>query len=343
MAKSNKITYRESGVDTELADKLIHSWLPAIRKTSKPGNIGPQLGFGGCFELPDGYQNPVLVSSTDGVGTKLKIAFSLNRHNTVGIDLVAMCVNDIIVQGAKPLFFLDYFATGKLDAEISEQVILGIVEGCEIAETALIGGETAEMPGMYSSGEYDLAGFTVGIVEKSKLIDGSDVRAGDVIIGLESSGVHSNGFSLVRKLIDKFELPLDTEIDNSDLGSTLLTPTKIYVKSVLRIIQSAPILALAHITGGGLTGNIERVIPSNFAAKIDISAWPRHTIFEWIQRMSQLSEEEMLATFNCGIGMVAIVNKDSESAVRKELDLLRLASYRIGTVVESDSSRTIIE
>ena len=232
-SSSNKTTYQESGVDIELADQMIRSWLPQIKRTSRPGQLGSPLGFSALFEIPEGYDKPVLVSSTDGVGTKLKIAFEMNRHDTVGIDLVAMCVNDVIVQGAEPLYFLDYLATGKLDEKVMNQVISGIVQGCEIANVALIGGETAEMPGMYSVGEYDLAGFTVGIIEKSKIIDGSQVAVGDVIIGIESTGVHSNGFSLVRKLLSDQKISLSTEIDGRNLGELLLTPTRIYVDSVI--------------------------------------------------------------------------------------------------------------
>ena len=267
----------------------------------------------------------------------------MNRHDTVGIDLVAMCVNDVIVQGAEPLYFLDYLATGKLDEKMMDQVISGIVQGCEIANVALIGGETAEMPGMYSVGEYDLAGFTVGIIEKSKIIDGSRVAVGDVIIGLESTGVHSNGFSLVRKLLSDQKISLSTEIDGRNLGELLLTPTRIYVDSVSKMMQSGSVHAMAHITGGGIPGNLQRVIREGLTARLDRNSWAMPPVFNWIQRVSNLSEEEMLMTFNCGIGMAAIVSPQSEAAIRAELDAMEIASFRIGTITESVDSGNRID
>ena len=340
---SSKTTYQESGVDIELADQMIRSWLPQIKRTSRPGQLGSPLGFSALFEIPDGFEKPVLVSSTDGVGTKLKIAFEMNRHDTVGIDLVAMCVNDVIVQGAEPLYFLDYLATGKLDEKVMDQVISGIVQGCEIANVALIGGETAEMPGMYSVGEYDLAGFTVGIIEKSKIIDGSQVAVGDVIVGLESTGVHSNGFSLVRKLLSDQNISLSTEIDGSILGDILLTPTRIYVDLVSKMMQSGSVHAMAHITGGGIPGNLQRVIREGLTARLDRNSWGMPPVFDWIQKISKLSEEEMLTTFNCGIGMAAIVSPQSEAAIRTELDAMQFASFRIGTIVASVDSGNRID
>ena len=342
-ASSSKTTYQESGVDIELADQMIRSWLPQIKRTSRPGQLGSPLGFSALFEIPEGYDKPVLVSSTDGVGTKLKIAFEMNRHDTVGIDLVAMCVNDVIVQGAEPLYFLDYLATGKLDEKVMNQVISGIVQGCEIANVALIGGETAEMPGMYSVGEYDLAGFSVGIIEKSKIIDGSRVAVGDVIIGIESTGIHSNGFSLVRKLLSDQNISLSIEFDGSILGDILLTPTRIYVDVVMKMIQSGSVHAMAHITGGGILGNLQRVIREGLTARLDRNSWVMPPVFNWIQRVSNLSEEEMLMTFNCGIGMAAIVSPQSEAAIRAELDAMEIASFRIGTIAESVDSGNRID
>ncbi len=322
---------------------MIRSWIPQISRTSQAGQIGSPLGFGGLFEIPSGYNSPVLVSSTDGVGTKLKIAFELNSHDTVGIDLVAMCVNDIIVYGAQPLYFLDYIATGRLDEFVMNQVINGIVEGCEIAGVALIGGETAEMPGMYASGEYDLAGFAVGIVEKSRIIDSAQVVAGDVVIGIESTGVHSNGFSLVRKLIEDRQIPLATEIAGRSLAETLLTPTRIYAKPVLKIVQSCSINALAHITGGGLPGNIQRVMPSGLRVRLDRSSWPRQPIFNWIQIHSHMDDDEMMRTFNCGIGMVVIASQQDELSIRNDLDAMQMPAYRIGVVEELNEPAARIE
>ena len=343
IASSSKTTYQESGVDIELADRMIRSWLPQIRRTSRPGQLGSPLGFSALFEIPEGFDKPVLVSSTDGVGTKLKIAFEMNRHDTVGIDLVAMCVNDVIVQGAEPLYFLDYLATGKLDEKVMDQVISGIVKGCEIANVALIGGETAEMPGMYSVGEYDLAGFSVGIIEKSKIIDGSRVAVGDVIIGLESTGVHSNGFSLIRKLLSDQNISLSTEIDGTILGELLLIPTRIYVDSAMKIMQSGSVHAMAHITGGGIPENLLRVIPDGLSARLDRNSWVMPSVFNWIQRVSNLSDEEMLKTFNCGIGMAVIVSPQSEAVIRTELDVMEIASFRIGTIAESIDSGNRID
>ncbi|MDE0309395.1 MAG: phosphoribosylformylglycinamidine cyclo-ligase [Acidiferrobacterales bacterium] len=339
----NKITYEDAGVDIDLADRMIRSWMPQISRTSKAGQIGSPLGFGGLFEVPPGYDSPVLVSSTDGVGTKLKIAFELDKHDTVGIDLVAMCINDIIVYGAQPLYFLDYIATGQLDENVVGQVINGIVEGCEIAGAALIGGETAEMPGMYASGEYDLAGFAVGIVEKSGIVDAATIEVGDAVIGIASTGVHSNGFSLIRKLIEDRQFSLATEIEGCSLGEILLTPTRIYAKPLLKIVQTGSIRALAHITGGGLVGNIERVMPAGLCARLDSRSWPGQPIFDWIQSHSHIDDYEMMKTFNCGIGMVAVVPHEAESSIRKDLDAMQMPAYRIGVVEASNEPATRIE
>ena len=339
---SKKTSYQDAGVDIGLADSLIQSLLPEILSDKQRGRIGSPLGFGSMFEVPTGYDNPVLVSGTDGVGTKLKIAFELDCHETIGIDLVAMCVNDVIVSGAKPLYFLDYFATGKLQTKVAKQVITGIINGCEIAGISLIGGETAEMPGMYSDGEYDVAGFCVGIVEKRKIIDGSQVRAGDSIVSLASSGVHSNGYSLIRKLIADFDVSLSHQIGHKRLVDWLIEPTYIYVNAVQAVVKNNLVHALAHITGGGITGNVSRVIPNGLAASIDTNSWRRQPVFEWIQKLSKLSDEEMLAIFNCGVGMAAIIDSKIESQVRDSLELANIETARIGTIVESVDSDTKI-
>jgi len=317
------LSYRDAGVDIDAGDALVDTIRPIANATRRPGLLAGVGGFGAMFEIPPGqYRQPVLVSSTDGVGTKLKLAIELNRHDTIGIDLVAMCVNDIIVQGAEPLFFLDYYATGKLDNQAAEQVIRGIGEGCRQAGCALVGGETAEMPGMYSAGDYDLAGFTVGVVEKVKIIDGSKVKAGDALIGIASSGAHSNGYSLIRKIIEARKAKLDQPFDGRTLGEVLLTPTRIYVKPLLALIRALPLHAAAHITGGGLPGNVPRVLPPGVRAVIDARAWKRPAIFDWLQEMGGVEEMEMYRTFNCGIGMVLVV--DTANA-EKALQLLQEA------------------
>lgn len=336
------LTYRSAGVDINAADDLIASIKPIAEKTQRPGCLGGLGGFGGLFEIPtDKYRNPVLVSGTDGVGTKLKLAFELNKHNSIGIDLVAMCVNDIVVQGAEPLFFLDYFATGKLNIDIAEQVMQGIGSGCEIAGAALIGGETAEMPGMYTDGEYDLAGFCVGAVEKSALIDGSRVATGDVLIGLSSSGPHSNGYSLIRKIIELHNIDLQQTLNGVNLGEALLTPTEIYVKPILRMMASLPIHAIAHITGGGLPGNVDRVLPKNCRAVIDSGSWQIPAIFSWLQELGEISDQEMFQTFNCGIGMVIVVHPEHEKAAMESIQASALGAQNIGTI-ESHSGDPIV-
>jgi phosphoribosylformylglycinamidine cyclo-ligase len=317
------LTYRDAGVDIDAGDALVEAIKPIAARTRRPGLLAGIGGFGALFEIPPGrYREPVLVSSTDGVGTKLKLAFEMNRHDTVGIDLVAMCVNDIIVQGAEPLFFLDYFATGKLDNATAADVIRGIGAGCELAGCALVGGETAEMPGMYPAGEYDLAGFTVGAVEKSKIIDGSAVKPNDTLVGLASSGAHSNGYSLIRKILEVSGTPLDQPFAGRTLGAALLEPTRIYVKPMLALLQKLPVHAAAHITGGGLPGNVPRVLPPNTRAVIDSRAWKRPAVFDWLQQTGNVADSEMYRTFNGGIGMVlALAAADAERA----LGLLRQA------------------
>lgn len=305
------LTYKDAGVDIDAGNELVNRIKGAVKGTHRDGVISDLGGFGGLFELAaHKYKHPVLVSGTDGVGTKLKLAHQLQIHGTIGIDLVAMCVNDVIVQGAEPLFFLDYFATGKLEVEDSAAVITGIAQGCKQAGAALIGGETAEMPGMYAAGEYDLAGFCVGVADKEKLITGNKIKAGNVIIGMHSSGVHSNGFSLVNKLLEMQDSALTDSFGDSTLGKTLLTPTKIYVKALLEIISQHPIHGLCHVTGGGITENLPRVIPENLCAEINLKSWQRLPIFDWIQEKGNVAEEEMLRVFNCGIGMAVVTQQD---------------------------------
>ncbi len=335
------LSYRDAGVDIDAGSRLVERIKPIARRTARPGVLAGLGGFGALFELPlDRYREPVLVSGTDGVGTKLRLAVALGRHDTVGIDLVAMCVNDLVVQGAEPLFFLDYFATGKLDVDIAADVIRGIGAGCEQAGAALVGGETAEMPGMYGDGDYDLAGFCVGIVEKSAIIDGSRARSGDALIGIASSGPHSNGYSLIRKIIDTRKVDLSMPFGERTLGDTLLAPTRIYVKSILALKDAIDIHAIAHITGGGLTENIPRVIPDDTQAVIDASSWPRPAIFDWLQQQGKIADEEMARTFNCGIGMVIAV---AEADVDKALTLLARsgeASWRIGRLASRQAAAT---
>ena len=302
------LNYRAAGVDIDAGSELIERIKPAVARTRRPGVLAGLGGFGALFELPlDRYRKPVLVSGTDGVGTKLKLAVEAGLHDSIGIDLVAMCVNDIVVAGAEPLFFLDYYATGKLDLDVATDVIKGIAKGCELSGAALVGGETAEMPGMYSDGDYDLAGFSVGIVEKSAILDGSTVKPGDTLIGLASSGPHSNGYSLIRKIIEVSGSSLDDELEGRPLAEWLLAPTQIYVKPLLSLFKQVPVHALAHITGGGLSENLPRVLPENTCAVIDTGSWQQSAVFDWLQRNGNVETQEMYRTFNCGIGMVVCV------------------------------------
>ncbi|MGD9386096.1 MAG: phosphoribosylformylglycinamidine cyclo-ligase [Thioalkalispiraceae bacterium] len=308
--ESSGLSYRDAGVDIDAGNALIDRIKPLTKRTLRPEVLGNLGGFGALFELDlSKYKAPVLVAGTDGVGTKLKLALRLGIHNTVGIDLVAMCVNDLIVQGAEPLFFLDYYATGKLSVDVASEVIEGIAKGCEISGAALIGGETAEMPGMYQEGDYDLAGFCVGAVDKSKVIDGQTVKAGQAIIGLSSSGPHSNGYSLIRKIIDHVNADVAQDFHGKPLGEALLTPTQIYVKPLLSLFENTTVHALAHITGGGLLENIPRVLPENTQAVIDKTSWQRPVIFDWLQENGKVAEDEMYRTFNCGIGMTLVVDQ----------------------------------
>ena len=305
---TDSITYKDAGVDIEAGDELVERIKPAVKRSLRPEVLGGLGGFGALFEIPlERYRKPVLVSGTDGVGTKLRLAIETGRHDTIGIDLVAMCVNDVVVQGAEPLFFLDYYATGKLSVDVAESVIKGIVEGCVQAGAALIGGETAEMPGMYAAGDYDLAGFCVGIVEKDAIIDGSRTRPGDVIIGLPSSGPHSNGYSLIRKLLKTAKATPATKLGGGSLYDALLTPTRIYVKPLLALVKSVAVHSFAHITGGGLTENIPRVVPPGLEVLLSAQTWSQPPVFEWLQRAGKIPQDEMYRTFNCGIGMTVCV------------------------------------
>ncbi|HVS26173.1 MAG TPA: phosphoribosylformylglycinamidine cyclo-ligase [Burkholderiales bacterium] len=331
MNQRSSLSYRGAGVDIDAGDALVENIKPFARKTLRPEVLMGIGGFGALVKISKKYRDPVLVSSTDGVGTKLKLAFALNQHATVGIDLVAMSVNDILVQGAEPLFFLDYFACGRLEVATATQVIKGIAKGCGLAGCALIGGETAEMPGFYAAGEYDLAGFAVGIVEKKKIITGKSIVAGDVVLGLASSGAHSNGYSLIRKIIEKNGADLHADFHGRTLGEALLIPTRIYVKPLLALMKKIPVKGLAHITGGGLLENIPRILPQKLCAELRLSSWHRPPLFDWLQKQGNVGNHEMLRTFNCGIGMVVVVSKkDAAKAVR----LLREAGERVWPIGE---------
>ena len=333
----SSLTYKDSGVDITKGNQLIEKIKPIAKSTLRPGVLSGLGGFGAMFEIPlDKYKNPVLVSGTDGVGTKLMVADMLNKHDTIGIDLVAMCVNDLIVQGAEPLFFLDYFATGSLNPDIATSVIEGIGKGCQQSGCSLIGGETAEMPGMYSGEEYDLAGFCVGIVEKNQIIDGSKVKEGDHIVALGSSGPHSNGYSLIRKIIEN-------TIPTSNQLNALIEPTKIYVKSILSLLKILPVHAISHITGGGLLENIPRVIPIDLAAKLNSNSWDQPEIFKWIQDQGDIADSEMYRVLNCGVGMVVIISKDSSNEAIDYLNSCGEEAWLIGEVIDSKAEQVIIE
>jgi phosphoribosylformylglycinamidine cyclo-ligase len=328
------ITYKSSGVDIESGDKLVEIIKPFAKATMRKEVLAGIGGFGAMFEIAKKFEEPVLVSGTDGVGTKLKLAFELNKHDTIGIDLVAMSVNDILVQGAEPLFFLDYFACGKLNIDIAANVIRGIANGCKESGCSLIGGETAEMPGMYPDGEYDLAGFAVGVVEKSKIIDGTKIKEGDVIIGLSSSGFHSNGYSLVRKVIASGGLDLSTEYSaNISWGEAILAPTRLYVKPILDLLKVCDVHGMSHITGGGITGNLPRVFPSHLAAQIQLDSLPQEDLFTWVKKVANLDTMQMLETFNCGIGYAVVVDAADEDIVHALMKTYSIDSYAIGTMV----------
>jgi len=327
------LTYRDAGVDIAAGDALVEKIKPLAKRTMRPEVLGGIGGFGALVEVSKKYKEPVMVAGTDGVGTKLKLAFRLKKHDTIGIDLVAMSVNDILVSGAEPIFFLDYFACSKLDVGVAADVVRGIAEGCEQAGCSLIGGETAEMPGMYDPNEYDLAGFAVGLVEKARIIDGTKIAVGDAIIGLASSGPHSNGYSLVRKVIAVSSADLYEPFgDGRTLGMALMEPTRIYVKPVLATMAKVQVKGIAHITGGGLTENIPRILPQNACAELDASRWPRPKIFDWLQRQGQIEESEMQRTFNCGIGMVLVVSKHEADAAIEALAHEGVQAYEIGAI-----------
>ncbi len=329
----SSISYKDAGVDIDAGDALVERIKPLAKRTLRPEVLAGIGGFGALVEISKKYREPVLVSGTDGVGTKLKLAFELNRHDTVGIDLVAMSVNDILVQGAEPLFFLDYFATGKLSLDTAEAVIAGIASGCEQAGCALIGGETAEMPGMYPDGEYDLAGFAVGVVEKSKVIGGADIAPGDVVLGLASSGAHSNGYSLVRKLIDVSGIGLKSDFHGRPFADAVMAPTRIYVKPMLALMQSMTVKGMAHITGGGISGNLPRCLPEQVAARVDQTSWTRPPLFDWLQQAGNVEPAEMLRTFNCGIGLCVVVAANDAAAARAQLQSSGETVWRIGEIV----------
>ena len=332
---SDSLSYRNAGVNVDAGDRLVERIRPLAAKTWRPGCLGAIGGFGGLFELPfDRYRHPILVSGTDGVGTKLKLAFELDRHDTIGIDLVAMCANDVITCGAEPLFFLDYFATGTLEPLQAESVIEGISRGCQKAGAALVGGETAEMPGFYAPGEYDLAGFCVGVVEKERIIDGHAIRSGSQVLGLASSGPHANGYSLIRAVLKQSSASLATPLGNESLGGALLSPTRIYVPAILALQEKIEVSAIAHITGGGLPGNIGRIIPPNLEARIDHSAWEQPAIFQWLENNGNISRDEMLRTFNCGIGLILVVEKDDATLACNILEELGEEIFLVGEIVE---------
>ncbi|WP_347483952.1 phosphoribosylformylglycinamidine cyclo-ligase [Vandammella animalimorsus] len=336
------LTYKDAGVDIDAGDALVDRIKPLARKTLREGVLGGIGGFGALFEVPKKYQEPVLVSGTDGVGTKLKLAFEWNMHDTVGIDLVAMSVNDVLVQGAEPLFFLDYFACGKLDVDTAAAVVGGIAKGCEESGCALIGGETAEMPGMYPEGEYDLAGFAVGVVEKSKILDGKQIAAGDVVLGLASSGVHSNGFSLVRKCIDRAGSQLPATLDGKPFREAVMAPTRLYVRSVLAALAQHPIKGLAHITGGGLLENIPRILPDGLGAQLQAGSWPKSELFAWLQTTAGIDDVEMNRTFNNGIGMVLVVAPEQAQAVTQTLQAQGETVHTIGRIVPRDAAAAAV-
>lgn len=351
MSPHRNLTYRDAGVDIDAGNRLVHDIGALVERTRRPEVLGGLGGFGGLFELPPGrYRHPVLVSGTDGVGTKLRLvaqarqlAGQAGRYEGLGIDLVAMCVNDVIVHGAEPLFFLDYYATGRLDRHAAASVIAGIAEGCVQAGAALVGGETAELPGMYAEGDFDLAGFCVGIVEKDAILDGSQVRPGDRLIGLASSGPHANGYSLIRKILDRGGHRLDQTLADGTLGDALLAPTRIYVKPLLALLAHQPIHALAHITGGGLIENVPRMLPAGCAARIETSAWTLPPVFEWLRHEGGLDQTELYRTFNCGIGMVAIVPATAADDVIAELQANAITACHIGEVVARREGEQVVE
>ena len=341
---SKGLSYRDAGVDIDAGDDLVDSIKPLAKKTMREGVLAGIGGFGALFEVPKRYKEPVLVAGTDGVGTKLRLAFEWNRHDTIGQDLVAMSVNDILVQGAEPLFFLDYFACGKLTVDTAATVVGGIAKGCELSGCALIGGETAEMPGMYPPGEYDLAGFAVGAVEKSKIITGNTIVPGDVVLAIASSGAHSNGYSLVRKIMERVGAKPSDDLGGRPLGDVVMAPTEIYVKPLLKLISEMDVKGMAHITGGGLVDNVPRVLPENTQAVLHRDSWQMPELFRWLQMKGGVADAEMVRVFNCGIGMVVIVAPAQADAAIKSLSAQGLKAWTVGEVVErpKDAPQTIV-
>ncbi len=337
------LSYKDAGVDIDAGNALIDRIKNVAKRTRRPEVMAGLGGFGALCELPTGYKEPVLVSGTDGVGTKLRLAMDLGIHDTIGIDLVAMCVNDLIVGGAEPLFFLDYYATGKLNIDTAAAVVEGIGAGCELSGCSLVGGETAEMPGMYEGEDYDLAGFCVGVAEKSELIDGSKVKAGDSLIALASSGPHSNGYSLIRKIIEVSDADLQAPLGDSTLAKALMAPTQIYVKSILALMKQLPLHALSHITGGGLLENIPRVLPDNAKAVIDLNSWELPPVFQWLQEMGNVDAVEMYRTFNCGTGMIICVDKDNAEQAIKALNELGEQAWLVGHIAECNDGEEQVE
>ena len=356
-SENQPLSYKSAGVDIEAGDALVEKIKPFVKRTHRKEWLGGIGGFGALFEIPlDRYKNPVLVSGTDGVGTKLKLAQMLNNHTTIGIDLVAMCVNDILAQGAEPLFFLDYYATGKLDTQAAATVIKGIARGCEISGMSLIGGETAEMPGMYAGDDYDLAGFCVGIIEKQKIITGETIQPGDSIIALASSGPHSNGYSLIRKILEvsgaDVDMPMAVTADEksssesstgTSLGDALIEPTRIYTKSVLNLIETVNVKGIAHITGGGITGNLVRILPPNTKASVNLNSWEFTEVFKWISKTGNLDQQEMFKTFNCGIGLMLVVEKADTDKTIERLNQSGEKAWLAGTVEVLDAKMPIVE
>jgi len=342
MNDTTPLTYRDAGVDIDAGNALVERIKPLVAKTFRPGVLAGLGGFGGLFELPAGYREPVLVSGTDGVGTKLKLALAAGRHDTIGIDLVAMCVNDVVVSGAEPLFFLDYYATGRLEVDTATAVVAGIAEGCRQAHCALIGGETAELPGMYHGDDYDLAGFCVGIVEKQSIIDGSRVAPGDNVIAVASSGPHSNGYSLIRSILAAAGARLEDEFDGSTLGQCLMAPTRIYVRATLALLAEIEVHAIAHITGGGLPENLPRVLPDGCRAVLQRDSWAMPPIFQWLQSNGNVDSAEMLRTFNCGVGMVFVVPAGSAESALDLLDRHGEQAWIIGEIVAGSPAVEVV-
>ncbi len=332
---SDPLSYRDAGVDIDAGDALVEAIKPYARRTMRPEVLAGIGGFGALCKIPRKYRQPVLVSGTDGVGTKLKLAFAYGRHDTVGIDLVAMSVNDVLVQGAEPLFFLDYYACGKLDNKVATDVVKGIARGCELAGCALIGGETAEMPGMYPAGEYDLAGFCVGVVESERIVSGRSIKPGDAVLGLASSGAHSNGYSLIRRIIER-------DSPDAAMVDAIMAPTRIYVKPILKLLRSVRIKGLAHVTGGGLAGNVPRVLPKRTRAVIRSSSWPRPPLFDWLQRKGDVAEAEMHRVFNCGIGMVAVVAAADARRAASKLRAMGETVYEIGSIEKAKGEPEVV-